>query len=89
MVVDPDLRGLVLLVHDHAVGDDNDEPPGVMEMREGVVDPLIFDFELVYGHYGIVLIDDQVVQLLLIRDVLHLAEVVDHGGRTELLEMEQ
>lgn len=32
MVVDPDLGGLVLFVHDHAVGDNNDEPPGVMEM---------------------------------------------------------
>jgi len=89
MVVDPDLRGLVLFVHDHAVGDNNDESPCVVEMGEGVVDSLIFDFELVYGHYGIVLIDDQVVQLLLLSDVLHLAEVVDHGGRTELLEMEQ
>lgn len=53
------------------------------------MDSLIFDFELVHGHYGIVLIDNQVVQFLLLSDVLHLAEVVDHGGRTELLEMEQ
>ena len=89
MVIDPRLSRLIMLIHGHTVRRYDYKPPRMVEVRQRLMNLLVSDCKLMQWHNGIILVQHQVVNFLLIHDFFHHTEVVNHRCGSELIEVKQ